>query len=168
MIGDHLYVTETEEPCVRQLLGVYDEHGTSVVGVKKTPEDASVNFGVVAGVWEEPGRVLAISEFAEKPNVDYARTNLRVEDLEEGEYLTVFGQYILTPRIFDYLEEHIAHNVRERGEFQFTSCLDRLRQEDGFLGYVIQGRRYDIGRPESYVETVNALRAEVQGPRSKV
>jgi UTP-glucose-1-phosphate uridylyltransferase len=186
MLGDHLYVSDTEVPCARQLLEVYDQHGTSVVGLKKTPEQEIVNFGVVAGVWEEPGRLLAISEFAEKPNLEYARTNLHVESLEEGEkqgkskkikgksksrgicrgrgakeegeYLTIFGQYIVKPQIFDYLEEHIANNVRERGEFQLTSCLDRLRQEDGFLGYVVEGRRYDIGLPETYLETLNAFR----------
>lgn len=158
MLGDHLYASDTETPCARQLLEVYDQHGMSVVGLKKTPEKECVNFGVVSGVWEEPGRLLAISEFAEKPNVEYARTNLRVEGLEEGEYLTIFGQYIVKPQMFDYLEEHIANNVRERGEFQLTSCLDRLRQEDGFLGYVVEGRRYDIGLPESYMETLNAFR----------
>ena len=158
MLGDHLYVSDTEMPCARQLLEVYDQHGTSVVGLKRTPEAASVNFGVATGVWEDAEGLLAISEFSEKPNLEYARTNLRVEGLEEGEYLTVFGQYVLQPQIFNYLEEHIVNNVRERGEFQLTSCLDRLRQEEGFLGYIIDGRRYDIGLPENYVETLNVFR----------
>jgi UTP--glucose-1-phosphate uridylyltransferase len=47
--------------------------------------------------------------------------------------------------------------VRERGEFQLTSALDRLRKEDGFLGLIIEGQRYDIGLPEYYLETVNAF-----------
>lgn len=158
MLGDHLYGSDTETPCARQLLDVYDRHGISVLGLKKTAEADIVNFGVVAGIWEEPGRLLSVSEFAEKPNVEYARTNLRVEVLEEGEYLTVFGQYIVKPQLFDYLEEHIVNNVRERGEFQLTSCLDRLRQEDGFLGCVVEGRRYDIGLPDSYLETLSAFR----------
>ena len=41
-----------------------------------------------------------------------------------------------------------------KGEFQLTSALDRLRQEDGFLGLVMQGRRFDIGLPEYYLETL--------------
>ena len=57
----------------------------------------------------------------------------------------------------EYLEEHIVNNVRERGEFQLTSALDRLRQEDGFLGLVIEGRRYDIGLPQYYLETLQAF-----------
>ena len=58
------------------------------------------------------------------------------------------------PQIFDYLEENIAHNLRERGEFQLTPCLDTLRKEDNFSGYVLKGRRFDIGLPEAYRETV--------------
>ena len=95
-----------------------------------------------------------VTEFAEKPTVDYARNNLRVPGLTEGEYLTVFGQYIIKPMLFEYLEEHINHNVRERGEFQLTSALDRLRQEDGFMGLIVDGRRYDIGLPEHYLDTL--------------
>jgi len=158
MLGDHLYRSDIDTPCARQLLNVYDQHGMSVVGLKRTPEKEIVSFGTVTGVWLEPGRLLSISEFAEKPTTEYARTNLHVQGLPEGEYLTVFGQYIIKPQIFDYLEEHITNNVRERGEFQLTSCLDRLRQEDGFLGHVVQGRRFDIGLPDRYAETLKAFR----------
>ena len=83
------------------------------------------------------------------------RSNLRVPGLPEDEYLTVFGQYILNPSLFDFLEEHIRNNVRERGEFQLTSALDRLRREDGFLGLIMDGRRYDIGLPQYYLETLS-------------
>jgi UTP--glucose-1-phosphate uridylyltransferase len=80
-----------------------------------------------------------------------------VPGLADNEYLTVFGQYIIKPQIFHYLEEHIRNNVRERGEFQLTSALDRLRQEDGFLGLIIEGQRYDIGLPEYYLETLQTF-----------
>ena len=80
--------------------------------------------------------------------------NPYIEDGPEGEYLTVFGQYILQPQIFDFLEEHIENNVRERGEFQLTSALDRLRREGGFLGLLMNGQRFDIGLPEHYLETL--------------
>ena len=96
------------------------------------------------------------TEFAEKPTIDYARNNLRTRNLPVGEYLTVFGQYIIKPQIFDFLEEMIEHNVRERGEFQLTSALDRLRREDGFLGLVVDGQRFDIGLPEHYLQTITS------------
>ena len=154
MLGDHLYRSGGEKSCAGQLLEAYQQHGMSLLGLRRTPETEIANFGTVAGVWLEEGRLLNITEFSEKPTIDYARSNLRVPNLSEGEYLTVFGQYIIKPQLFEYLEEHIANNVRERGEFQLTSALDRLRQEDGFLGLVMEGRRYDIGLPQHYLETL--------------
>ena len=158
MLGDHIYRCTGERSCARQLLEAYSRHGTSVLGLRSTPEEEIGHFGTVAGVWLEDDSLLSVTEFAEKPTADYARSNLRVPGLAEGEYLTVFGQYVIAPRVFDYLEEQISHNVRERGEFQLTSALDRLRQEQGFLGLMVAGRRYDIGLPDSYLQTLRTFR----------
>ena len=158
MLGDHLYRSTGEQSCARQLMETYQQHSSSIVGLRRTPEDQIGNFGTIAGIWTEGNRVLNVTEFAEKPTLDYARQNLRVPGLPEDEYLTVFGQYVIKPQIFDYLAEAIQNNVRERGEFQLTSALDRLRQEDGFLGTMVDGRRYDIGLPEYYLETLKTFR----------
>ena len=158
MLGDHLYRSNGQKSCARQLLEAFHQHGISVLGLRPTPEDEIANFGTVTGVWIEDNQLLNVTEFAEKPTMDYARSNLRVPGLPEDEYLTVFGQYVIKPQLFDYLEEHIANNVRERGEFQLTSALDRLRREDGFLGLMMDGRRYDIGLPEYYLETLQTFR----------
>jgi UTP-glucose-1-phosphate uridylyltransferase/mevalonate kinase len=157
MLGDHLYRSATEMSCAHQLMAAYQQHQTSILGLRCTPETQLANFGTVTGVWLEPARLLNITEFAEKPTADYARNNLRVEGLSKDEYLTVFGQYILQPRLFEFLEEHIKNNVRERGEFQLTSALDRLRKEEGFLGLMMEGQRYDIGLPEYYLETLRTF-----------
>jgi UTP-glucose-1-phosphate uridylyltransferase len=158
MLGDHLYRSNREESCARQLLEAYQLHGTSIVGLRRTPEEQIANFGTVAGVWIEQNQLLNVTEFAEKPTIDYARLNLRVPGLPDDEYFTIFGQYIIKPQLFDYLEENIKNNVRERGEFQLTSALDRLRQEDGFQGLLMDGKRYDIGLPEYYLETLQTFR----------
>ncbi len=154
MLGDHLYRSNVEKSCAQQLLDTYHRHGVSVVGLRRTPEDKIANFGTATGVWLDEGELLSVTEFAEKPTLEYARHNLALAALPPGEYLTVFGQYVIKPQLFDYLEEHITNNVRERGEFQLTSALDRLRQEDGFLGLIVDGQRYDIGLPEYYLETL--------------
>ena len=154
MLGDHLYASETDISCARQLLDVYERVGQSVVGLKVTPAGEIHNFGCVGGLWSKPGSVLSITEFSEKPDVEYARKHLRVDGFGDDQFLTVFGQYVLEPTVFDYLGEHIAHNLREHGEFQLTSCLERLRQEHGFTGYVIKGRRFDVGTPEAYRQTM--------------
>jgi UTP-glucose-1-phosphate uridylyltransferase/mevalonate kinase len=158
MLGDHIYRSTNEISCARQLLDAYERHGRSVVGLRLTPADQIANFGTATGIWLEENCLLSITEFAEKPTLEYARSNLQVMGLSEGEYLTVFGQYILNPEVFDFLEEHIKNNVRERGEFQLTSALDRLRQSEGFMGLVIEGRRYDIGLPDYYLKTLQDFR----------
>ena len=157
MLGDHIYRSTGESSCARQLMDAYQKHGTSILGLRLTPEEQIGNFGTVTGVWIKNESVLNVTEFSEKPNLDYARTNLRVPGLPDNEYLTVFGQYIIKPILFEFLREHIENNVRERGEFQLTSALDRLRQEDGFLGLMINGKRYDIGLPEYYLETLRTF-----------
>ena len=158
MLGDHIYRSAGERSCAVQLIDAYNQHGKSVIGLRRTPAEQIANFGTVAGRWVEPDELLHITEFAEKPALDYAKVNLRIPGLADDEYLTVFGQYIIKPQIFDYLEEHIDNNVRERGEFQLTSALDRLRQEDGFLGLMIEGQRFDIGLPDYYLDTLRDFR----------
>ena len=157
MLGDHLYRSNVEASCARQLVEQYQRSGTSVVGLRRTKEEQIQAFGTATGVWLEAEKLMNVTEFAEKPTLDYARTNLRVPGFPDGDYLTVFGQYVLKPRLFDYLEEHIRNNVRQRGEFQLTSALDRLRQEDGILGLVVDGRRFDIGLPEHYLDTLRTF-----------
>jgi UTP-glucose-1-phosphate uridylyltransferase/mevalonate kinase len=162
MLGDHIYRSESSRSCARQLIDAYNQHNISVLGLRKTPENLIGNFGTARGEWygDDQNSLLYVTEFAEKPTLDYARTNLRVPGLPENEYLTVFGQYIIKPQIFDYLEEHITNNVRERGEFQLTSALDRLRKEDGFYGLIINGLRFDIGLPEFYIDTLTRYSSE--------
>lgn len=157
MLGDHLYRSNGPVSCARQVMDAFQQTGTSVVGLRPTPESEVGSFGVATGVWIEPGRRLNITEFAEKPTVDYARSRLQVPGIPDGQYLTVFGQYVISPRLFEYLEENIRNNVRERGEFQLTSALDRLRQEDGFQGLMVDGYRFDIGLPNYYLDTLAAF-----------
>ena len=154
MLGDHLFSSDTDTPCITQLMDLYERTGRSVVGLQETPKEKIKHFGCASGVWEEGGNFLSITEFAEKPTVDYAREHLQVQHVKDGHFLTIFGQYILTPRIFELLGENIDNSMREGGEFQLTSCLDRLRKEEGFAGLRMQGRRFDVGMPADYRDTV--------------
>jgi UTP-glucose-1-phosphate uridylyltransferase len=160
MLGDHLYRSTGESSCAQQLIQAYNQYGTSILGMRRTPENLIANFGTAAGVWVEEDRLLNVTEFAEKPTLEYARSNLRVPGLQADEYLTVFGLYIIRPRLFEFLEEHIKNNVRERGEFQLTSALDRLRREEGFYGLIMEGKRYDIGLPDYYLNTLQTFRLD--------
>ena len=158
MLGDHLYRSDNDTPCARQLVEAYNCSGVSVVGLRRTPETEIDKFGTVTGQWIEEGRLLNVGKLVEKPTPDYARGHLTVAGLPEGEYLTLFGQYIVNPKLFEYLGQQIKGNVRERGEFQLTSALERLRQEDGLMGRLIDGQCFDIGVPEGYLNTLASFR----------
>jgi UTP-glucose-1-phosphate uridylyltransferase/mevalonate kinase len=158
MLGDHLYVSDTGVPCSRQLLDAYESSGRSIVGFKATHGDQVRHFGCATGTWIEGNELLSVTEFAEKPDREYAEQHLRVDGLAEDTFLTVFGQYVLSPKIFEYLDENISGNIREKDEFQLTSCLDRLRKEEGVNGLIVKGRRFDIGNPDAYLNSLIEFR----------
>ncbi len=159
MLGDHVYTSAVAASCTEQLLKIYEKTGKSVVGLRLTPEEEIRHYGCVAGAWhtdagtDDPA-LLEITKFVEKPNREYANEYLRIDTLKPGTFLSLFGLYVLTPRVFALLAESIAHNRRELGEIQLTPSLDRLRQEEGFVGYVVKGERYDVGIPSTYRQTM--------------
>lgn len=153
MLGDHIYASETEMSCVRQLLAVYEQTGKSAIAVETTPAETISHRGCIMGTWQEPDRLLTVTALVEKPEIDYALQHLHVDGMAPDRLLAVFGLYALIPQIFDYLEDDIRHNRRDRGEFQLTSCLHHLQQDAGMVGTLIQGRAFDIGLPETYWQT---------------
>jgi len=157
MLGDHLYTSDTPVRCARQLIDTFEKTNRSVVGLLPAPAADVRHFGCATGNWCEPGRTLDITAFVEKPDAEYAREKLGMPGLPEDHFLTVFGLYVLKPEIFALLGENIRRNLRERGEFQLTACLDLLRRDDGFIGQVMQGKRYDIGNPAAYLAALHAF-----------
>jgi UTP-glucose-1-phosphate uridylyltransferase/mevalonate kinase len=154
LLGDHLYASNREISCARQLLDVYKRVVQSVVGVRVTPAEVIHHYGCVTGIWQESDSILSATQIYEKPNIEYARKHLHVEGMESDRFLSIFGMYVLEPKIFDVLEAHISHNIREKGEFQLTSCLEKLRQEEGIIGYVVEGQCFDTGLPDVYRQTL--------------
>lgn len=152
-LGDHLYASDTATSCTRQLLDVYERSGQSAIALGVTSAADISHRGCVAGIWQEPNSILSISQLYEKPDSEYAKQHLHVEGCRPDMLLYVFGLYVLAPKIFDYLADNIRSDRRERGEFQLTSCLESLREEEGMLGYLVKGRCFDIGRPEVYWQT---------------
>ncbi|NEU77714.1 UTP--glucose-1-phosphate uridylyltransferase [Nostoc sp. UIC 10630] len=154
MLGDHIYTSDIEKSCASQVLGTYEQVNQSVVGLTKMPAEIIHKAGCVTGVWQELNSILSVTQLYEKPTIEYAQQHLRVEGMSENEFLGIFGLYLLTPKIFDFLAEHIKQNFQERGEFQLTSCLERLRQEEGMTGYIVKGNCFDTGLPDAYRQTM--------------
>ncbi|AFZ23304.1 UDP-glucose pyrophosphorylase [Cylindrospermum stagnale PCC 7417] len=154
MLGDHVYASNIEKSSTRQVLDVYEKVNHSVIGLTTMPAEIIHKAGCVTGVWQELNSLLSLTQIYEKPTVEYARQHLRVEGMALDEFLCMFGLYLLTPQIFDFLAEQINQNFRERGEFQLTSCLERLRQAEGITGYMVKGKCFDTGLPDAYRQTM--------------
>jgi UTP--glucose-1-phosphate uridylyltransferase len=159
MLGDHIYTSGTDRRCARQILDVFEKYEASVSAVQQTPSDLLHLFGTVRGkLIQENPRVYDIDHIYEKPPVEYAEQNLRVEGLLWGMYLCFFGMHAFTPTIFDSLQFAIDNDLREKGEIQLTSAQERLRESgQRYLAFEAVGERYDIGIPFGYAQTQAAL-----------
>lgn len=156
LLGDHIYASRTTVNCAAQLLDAFTRHGRkSIVSLYTAPGTDVHHYGTVTGTWvDEQQKVLALSEFAEKPSLDYAREHLAMPGLGDDQFLCVYGQYILTPEIFAILGRHISEGIRQRGEVQLTTALDVLRESDGMLGFLVDGDHYDTGQPFAYLQSL--------------
>ena len=154
LLGDHVYTTEVESSCAAQMIDIYQQHNTSVVGITVMHEDVIQKAGCVAGTWKTDKEILSISQIYEKPTLEYAREQLRVAGMAKDEFLGVFGMYILEPVIFKFLAAEITNTERFKGEFHLTTCLDKLRAQQGAIGYLVRGQYYDTGMPQFYRQTI--------------
>jgi UTP--glucose-1-phosphate uridylyltransferase len=164
LLGDHVYVSTAGDGrrCARQVVDVYERTGCAVSAVKRTPERLLHLFGTVRGepVTESDGDwadIYRVSAMVEKPTVERAQAELRTPGLPAGEYLCFFGMHVFTPSIFDWLGHNIAHDVREKGEYQLTAAQALLAEHEEYLAHETRGERYDMGVPFGLVETQLAL-----------
>ncbi len=159
MLGDHIYTSAESRRCARQALDVYEKYGSSVSAVQQTPSELLHLFGTVCGkrISERPP-TYDIEQIYEKPAVEYAEANLRQTGLLHGMYLCFFGIHVMAPAVFDWLQYAIDNDIREKGEFQFTSAQERLRASgERYLAVETNGERHDIGIPFGYAQTQAAL-----------
>lgn len=153
LLGDHIYISNTQVPCSKQVIDALQRYGVSVTSVARTHESQLKFFGAVNGKWVGE-RTLEVDLLKEKPDVDYARANLEVEGLGAEMYLCNFGIDVLTSEIFDVIGHNVRNNVRQRGEFQLRDAMETLMEREGLYAYEVDGQRYDIGIPEEFVRTV--------------
>lgn len=103
-------------------------------------------------------RVMQAADMVEKPRIDYARAHLGVKDKRGNDrYYCVFGQYVLTPKVFELLGRNIAEKRCGNGEYELTSVLREICPSEGMTGYRTDGRRFDVEMPGAYRETVTGF-----------
>lgn len=153
LLSDHIYISKSPRTCTRQVIDVFQGHGKSATGVTETPEEQLKSFGTIQGKKVSKG-VYEVTVLKEKPDIEYARKHLRIDELKEGRYLCNFGIDVLTPRIFEILAYNIRNEVRQRGEFQLRDAMETLMKKEGMYACLVEGERYDIGTPQEYVKTI--------------
>jgi UTP--glucose-1-phosphate uridylyltransferase len=129
-------------PVMRQMVEKYDYYRCSVLGVQDVPREDTRSYGIVAAT-PLADRVEAMSAIVEKPKPEDAPSTL-----------AVVGRYVLTPRIFHYLE---TAKPGAGGEIQLTDGIAALLKEEQVLAYRYDGVRYDCGSKLGYLQATVEL-----------
>ena len=154
LLGDRVYRSDLAISCAKQAVDIYQQAGKSVIGLTVVSGENIQREGCIAGNWQEDRSFLEITQIYEKPTLEYAQKYLKVPGLNTDEFLGIFGIYILTSEIFDFLAADIENERRDRGEFQLTGCLDSLQKEIGAIAYLAKGKYFDTGIPDFYRQTI--------------
>ncbi|MBK1694324.1 UTP--glucose-1-phosphate uridylyltransferase [Chromatium weissei] len=136
LLADDL-IHATGKGVVQQMADVYAQHGCSVLSVQEVPHEETHKYGIVE-VEKGSDGMLRVVSIVEKPAPADAPSNL-----------AVVGRYLLTPRIFDKLE-----NIGEGsgGEIQLTDGISDLLADEPIIAYPFEGKRYDCGSKLGYLE----------------
>ena len=130
-LGDDI-VYNPERPVAKQLIENYEKYGASVVGCQEVSLDDVLKYGIVKPNGKLDEKTVSMSDFIEKPSKEEAPSKL-----------ACLGRYLLSGKIFKYIEETKAG---KGGEIQLTDAiLKMLRDGEKVVAYEFQGKRYDIG-----------------------
>lgn len=136
LLGDD--IVESENPAIKQLMEQYETTGKSVIGVQTVPDSETHRYGIIAPK-SQNGSLYEVNRFVEKPEKGTAPSNL-----------AIMGRYILSPKIFDYLE---TQTEGSGGEIQLTDAIERLNKNDKVYAFDFEGQRYDVGEKTGFVKT---------------
>ena len=135
LLGDD--IIDSAEPCLKQLIDVYNEYPGTVLGVQTVPRNRVKDYGIVKPVAVKDNLWQAV-DLVEKPPVEEAPSNL-----------AVLGRYIIEPEVFCILDNLPPGRG---GEIQLTDALKLLAADRKVYAYNFEGRRYDIGDKQGYLE----------------
>lgn len=135
LLGDD--IVDSDTPCLKQLIDAYDEYKTSILGVQEVAKEDTDKYGILDCKYIED-RVYKVKDMIEKPSVEEAPSNI-----------AILGRYIITPAIFEILENQAPG---KGGEIQLTDALKTLAQHEAIYAYNFEGRRYDVGDKLGFLE----------------
>ena len=123
-----------------QMVNLFRQFRCSIVAIEEVPADDVSAYGVIAGD-AISDRLFRVTDMVEKPAPEDAPSNL-----------AIIGRYILTPDIFDILDETPPG---KNGELQITDALLRQAREGCVIAYKFDGKRFDCGSIDGFVEATN-------------
>jgi len=151
MLADDLI--ESETPCIRQLLEIFQDTDESVVALMEVPITEVHQYGVIKGDAIKP-RLYQVEALVEKPPAKHAPSRM-----------AIIGRYVLRPEIFQILQQLPAG---KGGEIQLTDGLAQLVRERKIYGCEFLGDRYDIGDKFGFVRATVAYALKRPDLRDKV
>lgn len=135
LLGDD--IVSNDKPCIGQMIEKFNECGSTVLGVQTVSENDVSKYGIISG--EKIGdRLYKVTDMIEKPAVEDAPSNV-----------AILGRYIITPEIFNCIEQTGAG---AGGEIQLTDALKLLATKEDMYAYDFIGRRYDVGNRMGFLE----------------
>lgn len=144
LVGDHLYLSNTDKPCARQLVDIASEFECSVSAVQPTREKNLPYFGVVSGPLVPQRQWLyQVDRVIEKPTPTLAEQQLVTPGLRAGRYLGFFGMHVLTAEVLGLIEQLI----RDAGDSKPTlsDAVAKLPARGKYLACKLDGMRYNLG-----------------------
>ncbi|MGX1436939.1 UTP--glucose-1-phosphate uridylyltransferase GalU [Mammaliicoccus sciuri] len=151
LLGDD--IVESDNPAIKQLMEQYETTGKSVIGVQTVSETETHRYGIIEPKSQHE-RLYEVNRFVEKPEQGTAPSNL-----------AIMGRYVLSPKIFDYLE---TQTEGSGGEIQLTDAIERLNKDDKVYAYDFEGQRYDVGEKIGFVKTTIEYALKDQEMRDEI
>lgn len=140
VLADDLCMNLDGDGVLAQMVKLYKQFRCSIVAIQEVPREETNKYGVIAGEMIRED-IYRVSNMVEKPKPEDAPSNL-----------AIIGRYILTPDIFELIEQTPPG---KGGEIQITDALMRQAQEGCVLAYKFKGKRFDCGSAEGFVEATN-------------
>ena len=129
-------------PVLAQMVDTYNRTGASVLAVQEVPQEHTGRYGIVVGTTTEE-RLIQVSHMVEKPKPETAPSRMAAA-----------GRYILTPGVFDQIRQQTSG---AGGEIQLTDGIAGLMQSEAVYALQYQGKRYDCGSKEGFLEATVEL-----------
>ena len=137
ILGDDI-VYNPKRPALKQLIDMYNETVSTILGCQEVEKEAVSSYGIIKGVPTETSNLYRVEDMVEKPAVEEAPSRT-----------AVLGRYVITPDIFPILEQT---QPGKGGEIQLTDALRVMAKNSSVYAYNFEGRRYDVGNKLGFLE----------------